>query len=136
MLSGLNLGKNMQAILINRGLHEMIKFGVTFGTTTNPFLGTAGIGDLIATSTSEKSRNFTFGKRLAQGETMEEIFKTTTEIVEGVRTLRIIRQLAKNENLILPITELLYKIVFDGLSMDKAIEILMRQEGGKDVDFL
>jgi glycerol-3-phosphate dehydrogenase (NAD(P)+) len=136
MLSGLNMGKNMQAILINRGLHEMIKFGITFGTTTEPFLGTAGIGDLIATSTSENSRNFTFGKRLAKGEAMEDIFNTTYEIVEGVRTLRIIRQLARNEKLFLPITELLYKIVFEGLPMDRAIEIIMRQEGGKDVDFL
>jgi glycerol-3-phosphate dehydrogenase (NAD(P)+) len=136
MLTGLNMGKNMQSILINRGWHEMIKFGLTFGTTTSPFLGTAGIGDLIATCTSENSRNFTFGKRLARGETMEEIFNTTYEIVEGVRTLRIIRQLARNEELMLPITELLYKIVFEGLPFEKALDILMRQEGGEDVDFL
>ena len=82
MLTGMKMGKNMQSILINRGWLEMIKFGLTFGTTTKPFLGTAGIGDLIASCTSENSRNLTFGKRLAQGESIEEIFKTTYEIVE------------------------------------------------------
>ncbi len=136
MLAGLNMGKNMQAILINRGLHEMIKFGLTFGATTKPFLGTAGIGDLVATATSENSRNFTFGKRLASGETLDHILQSSEEIVEGVRTLRIIKQLANNEKLFLPITEIIYKVVFDDMDIENAISLLMRYNYAEDVDFL
>ncbi len=136
MLAGLDMGKNMQAILINRGLHEMIKFGLAFGATTKPFFGAAGIGDLVATATSENSRNFTFGKRLAQGETLEHILQSSEEIVEGVRTLRIVRQLARNEELFLPITEIIYKVVFDQMDTDKAISLLMRYNYAEDVDFI
>ena len=136
MLAGKNFGKNMQAILINRGLHEMIKFGIGFGATSKAFLGTAGIGDLIATTTSKNSRNYTFGFRLAQGESIQNIFDTSEEIVEGVRTLKIIRQLAQNEDIALPITEMIYKVVFGGWDIEKAIKLLMSHSYAADVDFI
>ena len=136
ILAGKNYGKNMQSMLINRGLHEMIHFGMAMGSTSKAFLGAAGIGDLVATATSEDSRNFTFGRRLGQGETLEDILATSVEIVEGVRTLRIIRQLAQNDNIILPITEMTYKVVFEQLHIEKAIRFLMNYSGVDDVDFI
>lgn len=136
MLAGKNFGKNMQAILITRGLHEMIKFGISLGATSKAFLGTAGIGDLVATATSNNSRNYTFGYRMAQGENIQTIFDTSDEIVEGVRTLKIIKQLAQNENLTLPIMELIYKIVFEDLKIEKAIRFLMQYTYAEDVDFI
>jgi len=72
ILRGQGMGKNIQAMLITRGLMEMIHLGKAIGATSSAFFGTAGIGDLVATATSKHSRNFTFGYRLGRGETVEE----------------------------------------------------------------
>jgi len=136
ILGGLNLGKNMQAALITRGLREMVQFGEAMGADSHSFFGMAGIGDLIATATSQDSRNFTFGRRLAQGETMDDIIKTSGEVIEGVRTLNVVYHLAIKEQLYLPIVSMLYKAIFEELSIEKAIRILMTYSYGDDVDFL
>lgn len=136
ILDGLNLGKNMQAALITRGLREMIHFGKSMGAESRSFLGTAGIGDLIATATSDNSRNYTFGKKLASGESAEEILKKASEVVEGVNTLKIIHLLAEKENLQLPITTMLYRAIYTGFDIKKAIRLLMTYNFAQDVDFL
>jgi glycerol-3-phosphate dehydrogenase (NAD(P)+) len=136
ILSGMGMGKNMQSLLITRGLREMIYFGRAMGTSANAYLGTAGIGDLIATCTSEDSRNYIFGKRLASGEDFEYIMKTSSEVVEGVRTLKIINQLAKNEKLMLPIVQVLHKVVYEGFDKTRALDFLMHENHAPDVDFL
>lgn len=136
ILGGLELGKNMQAALITRGLREMIQFGEAMGASNAAFLGTAGIGDLIATATSEDSRNYTFGRRMATGETPEHIIKTSGEVIEGVRTLNIVHQLAIQEKLQLPIVSMLYRAVFEEFPIDRAIRILMTYNYAPDVDFL
>ncbi len=136
ILGGLDLGKNMQAALITRGLREMIQFGKTMGADSRSFLGTAGIGDLIATATSDNSRNYSFGKKLASGESAEQILKNATEVVEGVNTLKIIHLLAEKENLQLPITTMLYRAIYTGYDVKKAIRLLMIYNFAQDVDFL
>jgi len=136
ILDGLDLGKNMQAALITRGLREMIVFGKTMGADSRSFLGTAGIGDLIATATSDSSRNYSFGKKLASGESAEQILKKANEVVEGVNTLRIIHLLAEKENLQLPITTMLYRAIYSGYDVQKAIRLLMTYNYAQDVDFL
>ncbi|MEO0043847.1 MAG: hypothetical protein RL329_3295 [Bacteroidota bacterium] len=136
ILGGKGLGKNMQALLITRGLSEMITFGTRLGASNKAFLGTAGIGDLIATATSGNSRNYTFGMRLAKGETTEQIKATTKEVAEGVRTLQIVHRVARTYKLHMPITDMLYKIVFQNLNIDKAIMYLMEYPYDVDVDFL
>ncbi|MBL0082648.1 MAG: hypothetical protein IPP37_09520 [Saprospiraceae bacterium] len=90
IVSGLGLGKNMEALLITRGLSEMIEYGTSLGLSGQAFFGAAGLGDLIATSTSEKSRNFAFGYMFARGEKRDDIINSSSEVVEGVRTLKII----------------------------------------------
>ena len=136
ILTGKGMGKNMQAMLITRGLREMIIFGKLLGAKRRAFLGTAGIGDLIATATSELSRNFSFGKRLGKGEKMEDILTSIGEVVEGVRTLQIAMLLTKKYNLQTPITYVLYKIVFENFDIDRAISYLMRYPYADDVDFI
>lgn len=136
MLKGYGLGKNIQAMLITRGLAEMIYFGKAMGSDVHAFLGTAGIGDLIATATSSKSRNYTFGFRLGSGETFDEVSATSAELAEGVRTLKITRHLAKYYKLRVPITEMLYRIVFEGLPIQDAMNYLMTFPYGVDVDYL
>lgn len=136
ILRGRNLGKNIQAMLITRGLMEMVYFGRAMGATSEAFFGTAGIGDLVATATSRQSRNFTFGYRLAAGETVQSVESTMPELAEGVRTLKIAQQLAKYYKLRVPITQTLYRIVYEGLDIGEAIHYLMTYPYDVDVDFL
>ena len=136
LLKGRGLGKNIQAMLITRGWTEMIYFGKAMGATSTAFFGTAGIGDLIATATSKKSRNYTFGFRLGQGEQLQEIMQSMPELAEGVRTLKIAKHLAKEFNLRVPITEMLYNLVFQDYDFDRVIDFLMTYPYDVDVDFL
>lgn len=136
ILAGLNMGKNIQAMMITRGLSEMIYFGKSMGAKTRSFLGTAGIGDLIATATSEDSRNFIFGKRIGQGESFQQIMSTMVEVAEGVRTLKIIYQLIKIHKIPAPITMMLYKIIYEGHDISSAIKYLMNYPYGIDVEFI
>ncbi len=137
ILGGLEMGKNMQAALITRGLREMIQFGKSMGADSRSFLGTAGIGDLIATATSENSRNYTFGKKLvSEGGTTDQIIKSIGEVVEGVNTLKIIYLLAKKEDLQLPITSMLYKVIHEDYDVHKALRFLMTYNYAPDVDFI
>ena len=136
LLKGYGMGKNLQAMLITRGLMEMIYFGKAMGSEPAAFLGTAGIGDLVATATSKKSRNYTFGFRLGSGEKYEDVIASMPELAEGVRTLRIVRHLARYYRLRVPITEMLYRVVFEGFDMRTAMDYLMKYPYDKDVDFL
>jgi glycerol-3-phosphate dehydrogenase (NAD(P)+) len=136
ILGGMGMGRNLQAMLITRGLIEMVNFGKALGSESRAFLGTAGIGDLIATATSTSSRNYTFGERLAKGETMEQIKASSQEVAEGVRTLQIARQLAKNYKLHVPITQMLYSIVFEKYDIPKALDYLITYPYDVDVDFM
>jgi len=125
IIDGNNFGQNMQAILITRGLNEMVTLGKAIGAKDSTFLGPAGIGDLVATSTSQNSRNFSFGKRLAQGESMESIIQSS-EVVEGVRTLNIIYELSNEMNLAMPLINVIYKIVFGHIDLNGGIKMLMK----------
>ncbi len=136
ILGGLGMGKNIQALLITRGLNEMISFGKAMGTTPRAFVGTAGIGDLICTATSEDSRNFTFGKRMGKGETIDAIKASMPELAEGLRTIKIAKELADYYKLHVPITQMLYRVLYEDLKIETAIEFLMRYPYDVDVDFL
>ncbi|MDQ3015379.1 MAG: NAD(P)H-dependent glycerol-3-phosphate dehydrogenase [Bacteroidota bacterium] len=132
-LRGKGLGKNIQGLFITRGLHEITYFGGLLGADKSAFLGTAGIGDLIATATSSSSRNFMLGFQLGQGQTLQEALATTEELAEGLRTLRIANLLARTAKVRLPIIETLYKIVFENLRYEAALDYLMRYPYSKDV---
>ena len=136
ILKGVGLGKNIQAMLITRGLVEMVHFGQALGSDKKAFFGTAGIGDLIATATSKKSRNYMFGYRIGSGESLEEVKATSPELAEGVRTLMITRHLARGMRLRVPITEMLYQIVFENYPVGEAMDYLITYPYEVDVDFL
>jgi glycerol-3-phosphate dehydrogenase (NAD(P)+) len=136
MLEGLGMGRNMQGLLIARGLAEMIYFGKEMGAESKAFVGVAGIGDLVTTATSVNSRNHTFGRRFASGESVEEIRATMPELAEGVRTLKIANELAKHYRLHVPIIQTLYRIVYEGLDMQRALKFLMSYPYDVDVDFM
>lgn len=134
--SGLELGENARSLLINRGLVEMIHIGKNMGTGIKPYLGVAGMGDLIATCNSPKSRNYTLGYRLAKGETFEQISKSMEETAEGVNTTRIIYHLSEKHEWKTPITRLVYKVLFENYPVHDAIHALMKLPVKEDISFI
>lgn len=136
ILGGLGLGRNIQGLLIAKGLGEMVHFGKALGASSQAFVGVAGIGDLVATATSTNSRNYTFGMQLAKGGTVDEIRQTMPELAEGVRTLKIAHALAKHYKLHVPITDMLYAVVFERLPVERALEYLMSYPYAVDVDYM
>lgn len=136
ILYGRGYGKNIQAMIITKGLAEIIYLGKSLGLDPSIFLGTAGLGDLIATATSNKSRNFSFGIKLGHGETLESTLENQTDLAEGIRTIKIVHGLQTHYQLKLPIISLLYRIIYEGYDQDEAMKFLMNFPYDKDVDFL
>ena len=136
ILAGKGLGRNIQAILITRGLVEMVNLGKAMGATSRAFLGSAGIGDLIATATSPDSRNYTLGFRIGAGEPLEQITQGSEVLTEGVRTLRIVHQLTRHYRLHLPIFTTLHHVTVEGYPVERALHFLMTYPYDIDVDFV
>ena len=136
VMNGFGFGKNMEALLITRGLREMIHIAQSVGAEIKAFLGTAGIGDLVATSTSSQSRNYTFGNYISQGKTVQEIKNLMEEVAEGYRTIKFAYKVAQAAKLKTPMVDTLYKIVYEGVPVQKAILQLIRHPLEVDVDFI
>lgn len=134
-LSGMGYGENARALLISRGLIEMIYLGHMLGANTQAFLGLAGIGDLVATCSSKLSRNFTVGERLGKGEKLADILATMEETAEGINTIKIIVRLMKGYPLRAPITESLDKVINGDMTIEQALRFLMKSPFSIDFDF-
>ena len=135
-VSGLGLGGNTRALLISRGMVEMIYIGNALGGNTKAFLGLAGVGDLIATCTSNLSRNYTVGYRLAKGESIDEIIASMDEVAEGVNTINIVKDLAKSYNIRVPITETLSKIIKGEMTVQDSHMYFMKFPFRAEIDFI
>jgi glycerol-3-phosphate dehydrogenase (NAD(P)+) len=135
-LSGLGYGENAKGLLVSRGMVEMVYLGRALGGNTTAFLGVAGIGDLVTTCNSQLSRNFTIGYRLAKGETLQDILASTDEVAEGIQTVRIAKKCADYYKVKAPITNTLYQVLFDDLTVPQALRYLMRYPLNVDIDFL
>ncbi|MEO9964306.1 MAG: NAD(P)H-dependent glycerol-3-phosphate dehydrogenase [Reichenbachiella sp.] len=136
MLSGMGLGENSRAMLISRGMVEMVYIGNALGGNTKAFLGLAGVGDLVATCSSKLSRNFSVGYRLAKGEKLEEIIASMDEVAEGVNTIKIINILAESYNIRVPITETLHNIIEGNMSVTEAYTYFMKFPFRSEIDFI
>jgi glycerol-3-phosphate dehydrogenase (NAD(P)+) len=123
--SGLGLGDNAMAALMTRGLHEISRMGMAMGAQQDTFAGLAGMGDLIVTCSSEHSRNRRVGWRIAHGESLDEITKSMNMVAEGVKTTRAVHQWAQEHGLEMPITAVVYGMLFDGLDPREAMDTLM-----------
>ncbi|HRP40371.1 MAG: NAD(P)-dependent glycerol-3-phosphate dehydrogenase [Chitinophagales bacterium] len=135
-LSGLGYGENARALLITRGMAEMIYIGKALGADKKAFLGMAGIGDLMATCSSPKSRNYTVGYRMAKGEKLETILTDLGEVAEGVRTLKIGKLIVDKVKQSAPILLALNKVFFGNWTMERAINSLMRYPVKDDAEYL
>jgi len=120
MVDGLGLGDNAKAAFTTFGWAEVTSLGITLGARANTFYGLAGLGDLIATCSSTLSRNHYVGYELAKGRSLDEISASMAQVAEGVTTVVAVCQLAGNLNLELPITSLIYRVLFDGLLLTEA----------------
>lgn len=127
VVDGLKLGHDARAALITRGLAEMVRLGTAMKADPQTFYGLSGLGDLILTCTGALSRNYTVGVRLGKGDTLEEVFKDTRTVAEGVRTARAARDLAKKHQVNMPIVEEVCQVLFEGkLSRQSVVELMER----------
>lgn len=136
LMNKLGFGKNMQALLITRGLREMIHTGIAVGAELRPFLGTAGIGDLIATATSSQSRNYTFGGYLAEGLSIDDIKGKMEEVAEGYRTIKVAYKIVKANKINAPLITVLYQLAYEGQPVQEAFKELIQNPLSVDVDFI
>lgn len=125
--TGYGLGENARAALISRGVLEIIRITEVLGGEKETAYGLAGIGDLIVTASSMNSRNFKAGLRIGAGEDAISVVNDSKMVVEGVRVLQSAHQIAKKNNIYLPIIETAYQVLFEGLSVPEAIESLLSQ---------
>ena len=105
IVEGMGFGDNSKATLITRGVAEMSRLGVALGANPNTFMGLAGLGDVVATCASAKSRNTAVGVRLGRGESIATITQSMSMVAEGVRSSLSVLQLAQRCNIEMPITE-------------------------------
>lgn len=133
--AALGYGENVKALLITKGIAEMIAIGKTLGVEPRSFLGLAGIGDLVATCSSPLSRNYSVGYRLGKGETIDQIIATMTEAAEGINTVKVIKYLSDTIHIQAPLVGIIYKVMYEGYSLEQGIKALMRLHVGHDVNF-
>lgn len=125
MSDGLGYGDNAKAALLTRGLAEISRLGIKLGAMPLTFAGLAGVGDLIVTCTSKHSRNWRAGYMLGQGKKLDEVLEQMGMVVEGVRTTHAAYALAQRELVEMPITQVLYGILFEGKTARQGVEELM-----------
>ncbi|MFC2005708.1 NAD(P)H-dependent glycerol-3-phosphate dehydrogenase [Chloroflexota bacterium] len=122
---GLGYGDNAKAALITRGLTEMTALGVALGANPLTLSGLAGLGDLIATCASPFSRNHYVGIELTKGRSLKEITDSMTGVAEGVTTTLVVWNLAQQMGLAMPITETIYRVLYDGADLHQSAVKLM-----------
>jgi glycerol-3-phosphate dehydrogenase (NAD(P)+) len=122
---GLGLGDNTRAVLITRGLAELGRLGVTLGGKVLTFGGLAGVGDLVATCASPKSRNRTVGFALGEGQTLDQIVDSMHMVAEGVKSAGPLVGLAHAHGVEMPIAEQVKAIVEGDCSPAEALMNLM-----------
>jgi glycerol-3-phosphate dehydrogenase (NAD(P)+) len=122
---GLGYGDNAKSALMTRGLVEMTRFGTSLGALPETFAGLAGMGDLITTCASPYSRNRKVGERLGAGETLDQILQSMDAVAEGVWTTRSVHELAEQQEIDMPITAEVFRVLFEGKPALEATDSLM-----------
>jgi glycerol-3-phosphate dehydrogenase (NAD(P)+) len=122
---GLGYGDNAKATFMTRGLTEITALGTTMGAHPLTFSGLAGLGDVIATCASPLSRNHYMGVELTKNRTVSEITASMNGVAEGVNTTRVAWEIAHGKGLEMPITEKIYRVLYEGLSPIQAANELM-----------
>jgi len=124
---GLGFGANTRIALINRGLVEMMRLGVALGANSETFMGLAGMGDLVLTCTDDLSRNRRMGLALARGQSVEDAQEEIQQVVEGVLAAKAVKEVAEKAQVVMPICDEIYRILYEGVAPREAVGTLMRR---------
>ena len=133
---GLNSGENTVGMIMTRGLGEMGRLATDLGANPQTFLGLAGVGDLITTCASPLSRNHQFGKYIGEGLSVDKAKQKIGQTIEGLKTLRVVKNISDKNQVEMPIVDSLYKIIYKGDSLDGSIQNVLGQDMIKDVEFV
>ena len=132
MGDGAGAGDNTRAAVITRGLSELTRLGVEMGGKRRTFSGLAGMGDLVATCSSSKSRNYRVGFQLGQGRKLDDIIADMNEVAEGVKSAKVVMELAKDYKVDMPISQEVYKVLYEGNTVHNAFRGLLKLEVGSE----
>ena len=135
MADSLNVGENAVGLILTRSMAEMSRFAVAKGADPITFLGLSGMGDLVATCTSNLSRNFQLGFNLGSGLSLEESKDKVGQVAEGIRTLEVIKDESSRLNINMPLVDSLYNIIFNESSANTLINDLVNNPHEVDVEF-
>lgn len=133
IVDGAELGDNAKAALMTRGLHEMKRMGTALGASQDTFSGLAGMGDLIVTCTSKHSRNRYVGYHIGKGKKLNEIISGMNMVAEGVKTAESVHQWAQRNNVEMPITEAVYRVLFENMDPRVAVNKLMTRNAKDEI---
>ena len=122
---GLGFGANTRIALINRGLVEMTRLGVALGASSETFMGLAGMGDLVLTCTDDLSRNRRMGLALASGKSAAQAQEEIQQVVEGVLAAKAVKEVAEQVDVVMPICQEIYRILYDDVDPREAVGTLM-----------
>jgi glycerol-3-phosphate dehydrogenase (NAD(P)+) len=126
MAAGVGLGENTAAAIITRGLAEIMRLGIALGAKPATLAGLAGVGDLIATCTSPRSRNRSFGERLGKGGTMDSALRAAGgHVAEGVASCQSVLALAESYDVEMPLTDAVHRVCHKGASVYEAVALLL-----------
>jgi len=134
MGDGLGVGDNTRSAVITRGLAELTRLGVAMGGESATFAGLAGVGDLVATCTSQKSRNRFVGEQLGRGKTIDEITADMNQVAEGVKTSAVVMELAERHGIEMPIAQEVHGVLYEGRTAEDAYAGLTRRVPGAEGD--
>jgi glycerol-3-phosphate dehydrogenase (NAD(P)+) len=127
LCDGLGYGANARIAMITRGLAELMRLGVALGARRETFMGLACLGDLVLTCTDDQSRNRRFGLMLARGLSVADAQREIGQVVEGYHAARAVNEVAKRENVSMPIAEGIFGVLHSGLAADQVVRSLMEQ---------
>lgn len=130
---GLQLGANAKAALVTRGLAEMIRLGTHWGAKAETFYGLSGLGDLLATCNSALSRNYQVGYGLAQGKSLSEVLANLEGTAEGVNTTEVLVKLAQQQNIYVPISVQVHRLLQGEVTPQAAVELLMQRDNKPEI---
>ncbi len=128
MSDGLGFGANARVALITRGLAEMSRLGIALGASADTFMGLSGMGDLVLTCTDNQSRNRRMGLALAAGKSSDEAATEIGQVVEGLKAAKAVRKVAMSLGVEMPICEQVYRLLYEGITVQEATSALLQRE--------
>ena len=135
MADSMEVGENALGLILTRSMAEMSRFAVAKGANPITFLGLAGMGDLVATCTSNLSRNYQLGYHLGTGLNLENAKEKVGQVAEGIRTLEVIKNESSNLGIKMPLVDSLYNIIYKSAKSNALIDDLVNNPNEVDVEF-